>query len=587
MRLLAAATAAGIGGTAATGVVSADDDGDSLLDDPVLNDYRHTAAFATMPGWYVVMRGVDSWRSSTTAHGEALWDQIYADGLEMYYRRHTALNSITNNAEMMSQYLRLDVAEAIVEAGEQEEAEKEDAEQAGLEVLEDTVSIFHKQLYNYWMVDFMASLRRIHWAVDDDTGDIDMSAALRSESLGEDGAILNDALDSDDSIHQSAQTLSDLYTELVDEGVDDDEVGDDDLLTTMDDGDWSTDTLPYQGLQVPNGDDYTILCVNAEQNDSGALLSPWGDVPPDYFEPHPYENQDWQEQMYTVLGEEDLSPLPGVDDDLGGYKYRILIGERDPDDEAHGAVPLLDAKPFAEADQAIRDQYEAEAEHIMIMVDALWDDIQDGEVTSDEVASGSAIKEAGEEGDDWQAMAAYYRSVGMPEAKEYVTVEYAGVEFVGSLFLTDSEEDAPLPVGETIDPADLEGEVHGALEVVDVFDVDDDQAAPEEGTAHSMQLVDEFEIVSTADGSDELEFESRELISDDYTTDEIVAALTDAYAAEKESREGSTEVDASIGIGMSNPLDGVAGSWLGLGIIAGVVMLVIGFVTDALPGLGD
>ncbi|WP_252698292.1 hypothetical protein [Natronosalvus vescus] len=609
-RFMRNAMVAGVAMTAlGSGAVTAEEDGD---------DWSDASPFTV--GGMQVLLGNLGWlpRRAATTNGTALWDQLHATALELEIRRNSFIGSIENDAEMLPYYLRLDMANALVEAAP--DNDKPTTEQIVLEVLEDEVSNLLLNLFNYWTVDYLGAMRRIKWAYDDDTGDINFNDVFRSQSINlEDGSIISESLDWGNLPLSSADVWAGVMEEYLsrqEEEYDDPDTDLDEHAEFHDYGWGDTWDFPLGiKLVLPNNDEVSVPGLWGGENSGDDLNAtvnflPTADLSSSRWLEGTYAGDDrnfWlPEHNYEILhGDQDI-PRPlndSFDDDwLYPAHYGIHVAEREPGDDPIGNVALLDSRQFVEAHHAIMETYTTETGNIATMVDNLYDLAADGEITAEEVTSGSAIIKAAEEEEDptWQHYAGYYRAVGIPEADYPTTIDLGGVTAVGKLFWTnptaDGDDDPSIPVGDVIDPNELTGEIHGALEITDI-ETDDpmlDDTNVNVGDVSTFYIDRNFKITEVhLDGpDDELTFPERGLFEPDDDTDDIIDALLAAYEQEQETREGDTTLTVNVesdddGSGIGFPSFGFGSDFgsglLGLGIITGVVLLVVSFVTDLLP----
>ncbi|MCU4972925.1 hypothetical protein OB955_09235 [Halobacteria archaeon AArc-m2/3/4] len=431
-------------GAASSGVVAQDnetDDGDDEYDFDDTGDRFHFALMhpgaAAVSGFQTLLSGRNPLSTSSSAHGESLWDQIYATGVEMEAQRTSALGSIENDAEMLAQYLRLDVATAIVETAEQEETDEQDTEDAALEVLETEVANLETNLYNYWTVDYLAMLRRVWWFLHDDTGDINAEDAFMDTIVNPTSSGVERHQFGSAEAVEELQHLETKYEDILDNAARPEDAEDD-----VDDFDWMDDTDdmdyrgPYARVVLASGDEVNIPTnlFRSTATDVSVGMAPFDLSESDILMGHESwhtrdDDSDWMSDLYDILvaGSEDLPDRR--------WSVGVSMYERETEDEEiPGRVDLLDARPFLEAHNRIREAYTQESGNIATMVDNLYDLAADGAITSDEIASGTAIRDAAEDGDDWQAAAGYYRAVGMSEADAPARYEIGDVEAVGKLF---------------------------------------------------------------------------------------------------------------------------------------------------------
>ncbi|SEH14659.1 hypothetical protein SAMN04487967_1708 [Natronorubrum sediminis] len=270
------------------------------------------------------------------------------------------------------------------------------------------------------------------------------------------------------------------------------------------------------------------------------------------------------------------------------------VGVRNREDG--GYATIFDYGHYMDVWEDLEDLYEDELEQAETIVDLLYDAIQDGEVDAHDIASGRDIAEAGEDMEHANHAAATFRAISLPEAQEQVAIEVGDTTAEGFLFWSNPSDDG-LPVGETIDPGDEIGQFHAGLEIVDYPDVEngDDNGDDDNGNEVVVtQLSDEFEIIETEDGSDTVYFDEADLLEpdDDDNHEAYIEDLQNAYETREETREERQEVIIeSQGVDLPGMPDvgemGEGAGLLGLGLIGIVVLAVIGFVTDLIPGLGN
>ncbi|MCU4750967.1 hypothetical protein OB919_03045 [Halobacteria archaeon AArc-curdl1] len=583
----AMAGAAGMLGAASSGTVAADDDV------PFSELW-----WLTVHGWMNFYEQNDILTDSSTAQGNALWDEIHADAVEMELRRHESLVSVEREIEMLANYLRYDYLEQIWESTQDGKSEQE-VEDDAVQLLENAVSNIDISLFNNWTLDFMGYLRRHYWAFEDDTGDIDMGSVFRVFGYMGDKTLGSDNLYPEWSsrgvyFDTEEDELVGLYNEFIDTGAEDD-VADWDSTGDFEFGvyyqsDMGNTAESFVDYHLPNGDTIQVPVLSNLVTTSGddhvwggVAITPFGNLSNDQYTDNTGSDVDYLSHYNDFL-HEDFSGFS--QDEIEGVVTRFEIGEREPDEDSHGNARFLDPYPYSDLHQSLHEVYQDERAQIAQFVDTLYQPINDGDVEFTEVVSGSALIDVARDRDDWQGAAAYLRAVGMPEGHEYVEIEAGPLEAEGALFWSRPDADDPtLPVGEEIDPEGYDGEFSAAMEVTAV---NAEGTKIDEGDLLEGPIGEPFTIVSVADGSDALEFELRELVESDMTPEEIAEILADVYQSEQESREGDTNItvegdDVELGF-PSFGLGDVDGSqWLGLGIIAVVVMMIVGFVTDLLP----
>lgn len=583
MRLLAASTAI------AAGTVSADDS-------TTIPPYTPVGS-----GWRLMLLGVDAWRDSTTAHGEALYDQVFATTAEMERRRTSALGSIKNDAETIGNYIRLDLAEAIVQEAE-DGASQEEVEDAALEVLEDAIADLEKNLYNYWTIDYLGALRRINWFDEDDTGDIELDSSFHLIEKDDDG-LSRVQLGQPQGTYLNLDWDSSLFTGIFGSYLD----ADADENTEVDefqlDGLYDTgfgEIRPYADLELANGEVVTVpvwLMASHSDNDEEygiVSLAPFdlaeSDIASDldeYWSTDLGVHDDWVTDLYGVAADRstwDNDDFPADTQAVVG----LSLYEREFDPEDPERYDLLNSREFIEVHRAIRESYTQESGTIMTLVDNVYEAASEGHITAEEVVSGEALLEAAEDGDDYEAAAGYYRAVGLLEQEpdDPVTIEIGKYEAKGILFRTVStEETDPLPIGEEIDPDEIAGEVHGGLEVLSIDDDSDDDDSLDTSDVSEGDIVDwnldvPF-VITDAPDDDGLEFHERGLFEPEDDPEDIADALLEAYEDELRTREGleDDEEDDPVGFpsfGLGDDLNGL----LGLGIIAAVIALAVGAITN-------
>ena len=630
------AAGAGASSTALADDDNGDDDDGSDLDAVMYPSDPNFGQAVVNPVGTLIGQYREHQRTSTTAHGEALWDTIYADGLEMQYIRDAAIGSIENDATMIDGYLRLEVAEALVTYAQNEDYSQSDTEDEMLAILEDEVSDILVNLYNLWTTDYLAFMRRLNWVVEDDTGDIDheniFSTRYHRRLLYDDGEreTLTSGGPLGDTEHSTA-TISNFsaWEEILDEindAIDEDSDTIEDNQWDLYDTDLDNDASQAYDVPLPNDDEVTVpsfFSFDASSNEIQLFLLGPVDLLrlsefPDGGTALPTDFNAFESDgglLIDILEREDVwhdyldDQLTGSDDPTSAeVHYNINTYDRvdDGDTPSLERAVHLDSKPYLKAFNEIYDTYEDFSAEIMDLADTFYDYAEAGEVNAAEIATGSASVDVAEEEDDWQAGAGYYRGGQLAEADSYVILRTQHVRLQGALFATD-RSGVDFEIGEWIDPETMAGEFHISAEVIEHTDElppedyhdedapdpeDSDFELPEPGDVVQTHLAHPFKIEEAPEADDDtVSTDESDLFTPDDDPEDIAAALIAAYESEQESRDGDTEVTVEKELtlpGMpSNPLDDTGTQLLGLGLIGMVVLTVVGIVTDVVPFLGD
>ena len=125
-------------------------------------------------------------------------------------------------------------------------------------------------------------------------------------------------------------------------------------------------------------------------------------------------------------------------------------------------------RPYLELFRELEQIHSSEVTMAQNLVENLYEPIRDGDVDAADIASGRAIVQEAQNADDPNQLAGFYRAIRFAEAETRVAFEFeSGVESEGYLFKTNDDS---LPVGETINPDNVLGQIHGAYEIMSLPD---------------------------------------------------------------------------------------------------------------------
>ncbi|SER75270.1 hypothetical protein [Natrinema salaciae] len=329
----------------------------------------------------------------------------------------------------------------------------------------------------------------------------------------------------------------------------------------------------------------------------------------------------------------DVFNTPGTDNYEGNSYDFVIVGIEEPDPAAYDGVnaedydldhlsgrqPIANADEYADVLAEIEDGYTTVMNEIEALLETHYDGIEAGDLSVTDMLSTGAMLDTVAEADSWQEAALYFRSLGLSEAVEPARVSFdvsaadtvdggdgnttdnttannttdSGSELAGDgttsfdgklgWSITGDVADTELPVGTEIDPSVYPGSIYMALEYED---------ADGNTIGDVVELTGPFTIEGINSGGSVLQFDSRAVVTGDTSPSEARDIFRENRESEKQAREQTIEVviDESGGGGPLFPdgfgLEG-GGQWLGLSIIGVVVLAVVGFVTDLIPGVGN
>ncbi|MFC6727596.1 hypothetical protein ACFQDG_02950 [Natronoarchaeum mannanilyticum] len=335
----------------------------------------------------------------------------------------------------------------------------------------------------------------------------------------------------------------------------------------------------------------------AEVGTSGNLITDYLDARDDDSVSWPHSDNLTQ---YTVM-----PPDTGEFSEIDGSNYDYSFDSRQH---------LFNALEYSAIMRELHDSATATKDVAQSLVDNFFQAAKDGDLNLADMLAPSALAETAANADDFAEAALLFRSMNIPQATEAAvveiptaegtesiqdgsgsggnttnttntsdsttdsTLEYESGRFEGILAWTTPDGNT-LPVGTTVPVGSFPGTFYFA------FNYEDDAGNVQADVA---ELTDEFTIVRTENDSDELAFETRQMVTTDTSPEDARKILVENRDAENEAREETINVVMDDGGGgpMFPKLDApdVPGGWLGgAAIIGGTITAVSAFVSKVLP----
>lgn len=587
-KAIGAAAAIGAGATASSGTASAASGSGGFG--------TNGAMLLLSPSAYV------AYQVATDTDGKSdqvIHEEMYTTAREMMEDRQNAFDSIEGNVRMLSGWVRDNATNEMANVAATDGTLSE-MHTAVEERIRGDVAKVEQNLFNLWVTDFEETAKAIY-TVDQSSYTPDPHMFLGG-TVGLNGGVSSGSLESNWNWLNTYQSWGyyhapDQYSEPTS----------------------AADIIKEVTFPLANGDSITMPVGGYISDTRGTSLFPFAEI----------ENAEWtsdrsnettvQHDMATWWEDAYMMSHPGefslsefqdagysITEDYGDFDVRLSIY---PWDATTGdRAELLDAQKFTAVHKELLELLEEELSWAETAVENFGQALLDGEIDAHDVASGQAVLDEASSMEDWNDAAMYFRAVNWPEGEHSAVVELEnGLELQGALFWTAPDEENGMPVGEWLDPTsdNLLGEVHMGAEVKSLPDDSDgtdgnvtdgnetvdsgDLDGVGEDFVSPIELTEPFKITGLEDGaSGPLMFDSTEL-PEPQDTEAMQQRIQDAYDREQEAKEeaGDVNVDASVSVpSVPNPLDGEGGAWIGLGIIGAVVMIVIGYVTDLIPGLG-
>ena len=349
---------------------------------------------------------------------DVITSQIYNSAVRQEQQDQEALGAMQDSTDRLYEIARRDVEvhmyERIQLGDTKTEVEAEMEAQA-----EETISTFLRRLYNYWSTSYQELFETASFAYE----------------FGGEGFLEDRFTQSGEHTSQDVATGSPNKWERVD-----------------------NEELSNETVELPDGDTVSIpayinLSISSGTYQSAGMSIPVSDLSAvtsrDVAGEHPEGERAEQLDQYI---EDFIDDKDSIAEDDG---LEWIIEADAPDGSGEANAEILNAYEYQQIDRQIREVLEDIKDDIPVIVDSLYDSINDGDIVIDDLRSTSEILENipdADELDDIEDAAGYLRAAMLPESDGQVLIEdvETGLRQEGYLFWDVPQR--PLDVGETVDP---------------------------------------------------------------------------------------------------------------------------------------